>query len=95
MWFLIFAFSLIVVVFLWKTRLKAAVKNVKGNVPTLIVLGSGGHTAEMCQLLLSLSMSQYRVYEPRCYVLAQTDTMSEEKLRRLESGVQMVLLVDG
>eukprot|EP01134_Creolimax_fragrantissima_P001568 CFRG1568T1 len=48
---------------------------------TLIVLGSGGHTAEMVRLLQTLSLDNYT---PRTYVLAETDTMSEGKILELE-----------
>ncbi|KXS10087.1 glycosyltransferase family 1 protein [Gonapodya prolifera JEL478] len=49
-----------------------------------IVLGSGGHTAEMMRLVRSLPPSRYA---PRKYVLAETDTISEEKARSFERSI--------
>ncbi|MEW5307780.1 MAG: hypothetical protein WDW36_010156 [Sanguina aurantia] len=43
---------------------------------TLIVLGSGGHTAEMLMMLGALDQSKY---SPRVYVVAATDAMSQKK----------------
>lgn len=53
-----------------------------GSVCVLIVAGSGGHTTEILRLLGSLSRS----YTPRHYVIADTDKMSEEKIRTLEAS---------
>eukprot|EP00741_Cyanophora_paradoxa_P006757 tig00001038_g6535.t1 len=46
----------------------------------LVVLGSGGHTTEMITLLGALDL---RKYAPRCYVLADTDNMSRERVVRV------------
>ncbi|KAK4510187.1 uncharacterized protein ATC70_006359 [Mucor velutinosus] len=43
---------------------------------TCVFLGSGGHTAEMLQLMKSLNSSHYY---PRTYIVANTDILSEEK----------------
>ncbi|XP_056439863.1 UDP-N-acetylglucosamine transferase subunit ALG14 homolog [Gadus chalcogrammus] len=53
----------------------------KGSVCVLVVAGSGGHTTEILRLMESLSPS----YKPRHYVIADTDRMSEEKIRAFES----------
>ncbi|PQM37335.1 UDP-N-acetylglucosamine transferase subunit ALG14 homolog [Prunus yedoensis var. nudiflora] len=58
----------------------------KGSAPqqplsTLIVLGSGGHTAEMINLL---SVLQKDRFAPRFYIAAATDNMSLQKARLLE-----------
>ncbi|KNA12980.1 hypothetical protein SOVF_120990 [Spinacia oleracea] len=50
---------------------------------TLIVLGSGGHTAEMINLLLELQKDRFM---PRYYVAAATDNMSLQKARTFESS---------
>ncbi|XP_078037359.1 ALG14, UDP-N-acetylglucosaminyltransferase subunit [Augochlora pura] len=55
----------------------ASVKNVK----TLIVLGSGGHTAEMIRILRYL---EFKNFSPRIYVHADTDVISVEKVQDLE-----------
>ncbi|KAM3668320.1 UDP-N-acetylglucosamine transferase subunit ALG14 homolog isoform X2 [Ammospiza nelsoni] len=46
----------------------------------LVVAGSGGHTTEILRLLSCLSES----YSPRHYVLADSDKMSEAKIRSFE-----------
>ncbi|KAG2492187.1 hypothetical protein HYH03_009435 [Edaphochlamys debaryana] len=43
---------------------------------TLVVLGSGGHTAEMLMLMDSMPL---QLYSPRTYVVAATDPMSGNK----------------
>ncbi|XP_015268839.1 PREDICTED: UDP-N-acetylglucosamine transferase subunit ALG14 homolog [Gekko japonicus] len=50
------------------------------SVSLLVVAGSGGHTTEILRLLGSLSQS----YSPRHYVLADSDKMSEDKIRSFE-----------
>ncbi|ERN11303.1 UDP-N-acetylglucosamine transferase subunit ALG14 homolog isoform X1 [Amborella trichopoda] len=50
---------------------------------TLIVLGSGGHTAEMLNLVAVLHRDRFY---PRCYVAAATDNMSLQKARVLEES---------
>ncbi|XP_063154354.1 UDP-N-acetylglucosamine transferase subunit ALG14 homolog isoform X1 [Candoia aspera] len=51
-----------------------------GAIKLLVVAGSGGHTTEILRLLNSLSQK----YSPRHYVLADSDKMSEEKIRCFE-----------
>ena len=48
---------------------------------TLIILGSGGHTAEMLCLLRGMNLENY---SPRVYVSAGTDKMSKEKIGKFE-----------
>lgn len=50
---------------------------------TLIVLGSGGHTAEMLRIVANLDPNKY---SPRVYVCAKTDSMSVKKLLVQETG---------
>nr|XP_027068915.1 UDP-N-acetylglucosamine transferase subunit ALG14-like isoform X2 [Coffea arabica] len=50
---------------------------------TLIVLGSGGHTAEMINLL---NVLQKNSFTPRYYIAAATDNMSLQKAQVLESS---------
>ncbi|XP_061096098.1 UDP-N-acetylglucosamine transferase subunit ALG14 homolog [Conger conger] len=54
----------------------------KGSVSLLVVAGSGGHTTEVLRLVESLS----HAYSPRHYVIADTDKMSEDKIRTLETS---------
>jgi hypothetical protein len=48
---------------------------------TLLVLGSGGHTAELLALLSRLPRGPY---EPRVFVRAETDQTSETRVRQAE-----------
>lgn len=54
----------------------------KGSVCVLVVAGSGGHTTEIIRLVGSLS----HAYSPRHYVIADTDKMSEDKIRTFEAS---------
>jgi beta-1,4-N-acetylglucosaminyltransferase len=49
-----------------------------GPIKTLVVLGSGGHTTEMLQLLSALDPS---LYTPLLYVVADTDDTSERRFK--------------
>ncbi|XP_066291029.1 UDP-N-acetylglucosamine transferase subunit ALG14-like [Branchiostoma lanceolatum] len=51
-----------------------------GSIRTLVVVGSGGHTAEILRLMRGLSDT----YAPRYYIIAETDQLSEEKVHRFE-----------
>ncbi|KAI4871262.1 hypothetical protein NFI96_019788 [Prochilodus magdalenae] len=53
-----------------------------GSVCVLVVAGSGGHTTEIIRLMESLSQA----YRPRHYVIADTDKMSEDKIRTFEAS---------
>ncbi|KAK6151488.1 hypothetical protein DH2020_014123 [Rehmannia glutinosa] len=55
-----------------------------GPLTTLIVLGSGGHTAEMLNLLAVMQMDRFK---PRYYIAAATDDMSLQKARVLEDSL--------
>lgn len=50
---------------------------------TLIVLGSGGHTAEMMLIVNNLPKA---MYSPRLYVIANTDTISKTKVQQFEES---------
>jgi len=55
-------------------------KSRSSPIPTVVVLGSGGHTTEILQLLQSLNPSYYT---PLTFIVAQTDTTS---LKRVEAA---------
>ncbi|XP_020874377.1 UDP-N-acetylglucosamine transferase subunit ALG14 homolog isoform X2 [Arabidopsis lyrata subsp. lyrata] len=59
-------------------------KGVSQSFTTLIVLGSGGHTAEMLSLLSVLRKDRFT---PRFYIAAATDNMSLQKARSFEDSV--------
>lgn len=50
---------------------------------TLIILGSGGHTTEMLQIVRHLSFQRY---SPRIYIHAETDKISVGKIDEVELG---------
>ncbi|MFH4974534.1 hypothetical protein AB6A40_001243 [Gnathostoma spinigerum] len=49
---------------------------------TLVILGSGGHTAEMFELLKHFREQ----YSPRLYIIAATDRLSEQKVEEFEAA---------
>ncbi|KAJ4912571.1 hypothetical protein Rs2_07192 [Raphanus sativus] len=59
-------------------------KGASPSFTTLIVLGSGGHTAEMLSLLSVLRMDRFT---PRFYIAAATDNMSLHKARSFEDSL--------
>ncbi|KAL6431739.1 hypothetical protein ACFW04_007339 [Cataglyphis niger] len=58
---------------------------------TMIILGSGGHTAEMLRIVKHLNFENYT---PRVYVRAWTDKLSAEKVRELEDGNEDYKIVE-
>ncbi|XP_055297351.1 UDP-N-acetylglucosamine transferase subunit ALG14 homolog [Sitodiplosis mosellana] len=86
--FLLFVVLLKVAVFLlairyyYLTNVASAVHiRRRKPVKTLIVLGSGGHTAEMMTIVKQLNKKNY---SPRYYILASTDSTSESKVLDFE-----------
>ncbi|KDD75660.1 Alg14-like oligosaccharide biosynthesis protein [Helicosporidium sp. ATCC 50920] len=57
----------------------------------MIVLGSGGHTAEMLKLLPKFNL---HIYRPRSYVVAATDRLSADKARALEALIAQSEVAD-
>jgi hypothetical protein len=55
----------------------------EAKISTMIVLGSGGHTTEILRLTSALNPS---IYQPRTFVVADTDQRSEERLRLSSEG---------
>lgn len=48
---------------------------------TLVVVGAGGHSMEMCRLLSSLDLGSYN---PRVYIVASNDSISTRKVEDFE-----------
>ncbi|XP_046392156.1 UDP-N-acetylglucosamine transferase subunit ALG14 homolog [Ischnura elegans] len=65
-----------------KTQLVARPQSRLKPAKTAIVMGSGGHTAEMLRLVGTLNFSNYN---PRLYIMASTDKGSEAKVINLEN----------
>ncbi|EDW55388.1 GM19571 [Drosophila sechellia] len=55
--------------------------------PTYVILGSGGHTAEMCRLTQALlqqtDIEQTEKYQPIRLILANSDSTSERQFRQI------------
>ena len=83
-YFIIFAVILRIVrvMFQIQTRRASLLRPSRSNTPikTLVVLGSGGHTTEMLQLLSHLDP---RLYTPLIYIVADTDDTSERRFQAL------------
>ncbi|XP_020590783.1 UDP-N-acetylglucosamine transferase subunit ALG14 homolog [Phalaenopsis equestris] len=60
------------------------IRTASQRVSTLIVLGSGGHTAEMLSIVNALEKERF---VPRIYIAAGTDNMSLQKARVLEESL--------
>lgn len=71
---------------LWRSGkpLKRRGKEASRTFSTLIVLGSGGHTAEMLNLLAVLQTERFAT---RFYIAAATDNMSLQKARSFENSI--------
>lgn len=57
----------------------------KHSVKTMIILGSGGHTAEMINIIKDLNKKKYL---PRQYIIAHTDKISELKVLEVENEIK-------
>ncbi|XP_021981739.1 UDP-N-acetylglucosamine transferase subunit ALG14 isoform X3 [Helianthus annuus] len=62
------------------------------SLSTLVVLGSGGHTAEMINLLTVLQKERFA---PRFYIAAATDNMSLQKARVFEDTLDDKISLKG
>lgn len=65
------------------------IKNLKRPLRTLIVIGSGGHTAEMLRLMNKIDKLKFT---PRQYVVADTDTTSIVQVTSIESGTDWYIV---
>ncbi|XP_036318021.1 UDP-N-acetylglucosamine transferase subunit ALG14 homolog [Rhagoletis pomonella] len=63
------------------------------NFPVYIVLGSGGHTAEMCTINMALlrTDSGKEIYNPLRYVIANDDTTSRSRITGVMQKVGVAL----
>ncbi|XP_025412317.1 UDP-N-acetylglucosamine transferase subunit ALG14 homolog isoform X2 [Sipha flava] len=61
-----------------------SLKTLRHPARTLIVIGSGGHTAEMLRLMNKMNKKKFT---PRLYLLANTDTTSQIRVENEECGI--------
>ncbi|KAL2666542.1 hypothetical protein AAZV13_01G015200 [Glycine max] len=82
----VFVVSLILVRLLYVLYCSSKPLSKRASKPfsTLIILGSGGHTAEMLNLLAVLQKGRFN---PRFYIAAATDNMSLQKAQLLENSL--------
>ena len=59
------------------------------TVNTLVVLGSGGHTAEMLRLVSALNANKYK---PISFIVAETDNSSINKLKEMNADSEIVII---
>lgn len=67
-----------------KNELPAPRKSLRSTSSTIIVLGSGGHTSEMINLVKELDRSRYT---KRHYISAASDQLSRERVISFEGGI--------
>lgn len=67
---------------LYLIRFQSKQKFKKKCARTLIVIGSGGHTSEMTRHIKNIDPY---LYQPRLYIMADTDTSSEVKIHEAEA----------
>lgn len=81
--FAIVAFTLLRAIYILnKSHTNSFNQKCNQKIKTLVILGSGGHTAEMIIILKKLNKT---IYSPRFYVLAESDHTSETKVIGLEN----------
>ncbi|KAG5059609.1 hypothetical protein JHK87_000638 [Glycine soja] len=87
----VFVVSLILVRLLYVLYCSSKPLSKRASKPfsTLIILGSGGHIAEMLNLLAVLQKGRFN---PRFYVAAATDNMSLQKAQLLENSLAAKVL---
>ncbi|XP_040870581.1 UDP-N-acetylglucosamine transferase subunit alg14-like [Glycine max] len=82
----VFVVSLILVRLLYVLYCSSKPLSKRASKPfsTLIILGSGGHIAEMLNLLAVLQKGRFN---PRFYIVVATDNMSLQKAQLLENSL--------
>lgn len=84
---LLFVIRLLKVMFDTRYSRRETFKRSSGdNLKTAIVIGSGGHTSEMLYLVKALNPSRY---SPRLYIMASSDTWSEQKVHECEDDLKI------
>ena len=61
----------------------------KGQIKLLSILGSGGHTSEMLKMTSVLDEAKY---QPRVYLRADTDELSEVKARKQDPDCEVMVI---
>ena len=82
------AFVVVIVASLYlASALKPRSKRSVSTIPTMIVLGSGGHTCEMLKLAAALDKGKYT---PRTFVVAASDSFSHQKATEFDPQAEVV-----
>lgn len=71
------------------SALKSTPKNNPSTIPTMIVLGSGGHTCEMLKLASALDKDKYT---PRTFVVAGSDSFSRQKAAEFDPNAKVAIV---
>ena len=69
------------------SALKSRSQKSASTIPTMIVLGSGGHTCEMLKLAAALDKDKYT---PRTFVVAASDSFSHQKAAQFDPQATVV-----
>ena len=85
--FLVAALILLVLLLLWRLCCPREKRCSWRTLRTLLVLGSGGHTAEMLRLAAAIDRNKFT---PRTYVCAKTDALSSEKVVSEDEGATVM-----
>ena len=81
---------LVIVAYIYVTSaFKLTSRNDPSTIPTMIVLGSGGHTCEMLKLASALDKEKYT---PRTFVVADSDSFSQQKAVEFDPNAQVVIV---
>ena len=87
---LVASFVLMIVAYLYvASAFKLTSKNNPSTIPTMIILGSGGHTCEMLKLASALDNEKYT---PRTFVVAGSDSFSQQKAAEFDPKAQVVIV---
>mmetsp|Transcript_12390 Transcript_12390/g.18581 ORF Transcript_12390/g.18581 Transcript_12390/m.18581 type:complete len:217 (+) Transcript_12390:93-743(+) len=57
--------------------LKKGAAKVERKIPTMVVLGSGGHTSEMMKMIQNIDLE---IYSPLLYIIAESDLTSFDRI---------------
>ena len=87
---LVASFILVIAAYRYMTSASKLTSNHDpSTIPTMIVLGSGGHTCEMLKLASALDKEKYA---PRTFVVAGSDSFSQQKAAEFDPKAEVVIV---